>query len=161
MALKKKNLECMPKSLCIQLLSCLTLCDPMEGSQLGSSVHGIFQARILEWVASSFFRESSQPRDQIHISCTGRWILYHWATWEAYLKVELLNYRICLSIFWPFPLGRDYLCLWPVSGIFNILLTLRLVFSLLFFNWGIVYVQYHLRKEYSIMIQNFYGFYSI
>ena len=70
----------MRKSLCVQLLSCLTLCDPMDGSQLGSSVHGIFQARILEWVASSFFRESSQPRDQIHISCvscTGRWILYH------------------------------------------------------------------------------------
>ena len=41
--------------------SCLTLCDPMDGSLPGSSVHGIFQARILEWVAISFFRGSSDP----------------------------------------------------------------------------------------------------
>ena len=41
---------------------CLTLCDPMDCSQPGSSVHGISQGRILEWVAISFSRESSQPR---------------------------------------------------------------------------------------------------
>ena len=45
--------------------SCLTLCDPMDSSQPGSSIHGIFQARILEWGAISFSRGSSQPRDQI------------------------------------------------------------------------------------------------
>ena len=39
--------------------SCLTLCDPIDCSLLGSSVHGIFQARILEWVAISFSRRSS------------------------------------------------------------------------------------------------------
>ena len=43
--------------------SCLTLCDPMHCSLPGSSIHGIFQARVLEWVAISFSRESSQPRD--------------------------------------------------------------------------------------------------
>ena len=43
--------------------SCLTLCDPMNHSQPGSSVHGIFQARILEWVAISFSRVSSQPKN--------------------------------------------------------------------------------------------------
>ena len=42
---------------------CLTLCDPMDCSPPGSSVHGIFQARILEWVTISFHRGSSQPRD--------------------------------------------------------------------------------------------------
>ena len=42
---------------------CPTLGDPMDYSPPGSSVHGIFQARILEWVAMSFSRESSQPRD--------------------------------------------------------------------------------------------------
>ena len=45
----------------------------------GSSVHGNFQARILQWVAISVFRGSSQPRDQTHISCVsciGKWILY-------------------------------------------------------------------------------------
>ena len=49
----------------------------------GSSVGSIFQARILEWVAIFFSRESSQPRDLTRISRTGRWILYHWATREA------------------------------------------------------------------------------
>ena len=46
--------------------SCPTLCDPMDGSPPGSSVHGILQARILEWVAISFSRGSSQLRDQTH-----------------------------------------------------------------------------------------------
>ena len=45
--------------------SCPTLCDPLDWSQKASSVHGFLQARILEWVAISFSRGSSQPRDQI------------------------------------------------------------------------------------------------
>ena len=64
----------------------LTLCDAMDYSPPGSSVHGILLAWILEWVAIPSSRESSQPRDQTHISyvsCTGRWVLYHSATWEA------------------------------------------------------------------------------
>ena len=48
--------------------SCLTLCDPMECSPLGSSVHGILQARILEWVAMPSSRGSSQPRDRTQVS---------------------------------------------------------------------------------------------
>ena len=48
--------------------SCPTLCDPMDGSLPGSAVHGIFQARILEWAAISFSRGSSQPRDQTRVS---------------------------------------------------------------------------------------------
>ena len=47
--------------------SCLTLCDPMDYT--GFSVHGIFQARMLEWVAISFFRRSSRPKDGTHVSC--------------------------------------------------------------------------------------------
>ena len=43
--------------------SCTTLCDPIDCSLPGSSIHGISQARILEWVASSFSRGSSRPRD--------------------------------------------------------------------------------------------------
>ena len=50
--------------------SCLTLCDPMYCSPAGSSVLGIFQAKILEWVAMSFSRGSSQPRDQTRVSRT-------------------------------------------------------------------------------------------
>ena len=50
--------------------SCPTLCDPMDCHLPGSSVHGIFQARALEWVAISFSRGSSQPRDQTRVSRT-------------------------------------------------------------------------------------------
>ena len=61
---------------------CPTLCDPMDCSPLGSSIHGILQARILEWIAISFSRGSSWPRDRTQVSCVsciGRQILYHWA----------------------------------------------------------------------------------
>ena len=54
---------------CAQSLqSCLTLCEPMDYSPPGSSVHGILQTQILEWVAMSSSRGSSQPRDQTRIS---------------------------------------------------------------------------------------------
>ena len=49
--------------------SCLTLCSPMDCSPSGSSVQGILQARIVEWVAISFSREYSWPRDQTQVSC--------------------------------------------------------------------------------------------
>ena len=49
----------------------------------GSSVLGTLQARILEWVPISSSRGSSRPRDRTCISCIGRWILYHWATWKV------------------------------------------------------------------------------
>ena len=58
----------------------------MGCSLLGSSVHGIFQARILEWVAISYSRGSSQARDRTCVSfifCIGMQILYHCSTWEA------------------------------------------------------------------------------
>ena len=61
----------------------LTLCDSMDCSPPGSSVHGVFQARILDLVATSFSRRSSQPRNRTHVSSTGGRILYHWAFWEA------------------------------------------------------------------------------
>ena len=57
--------------------------QPMDNRPPGSSIHGISQARILEWVPISFSKGSSQSRDQTNVSCTGRQILYHWATREA------------------------------------------------------------------------------
>ena len=68
---------------------CTTLCDTMDCSLPGSHVPGILQARILEWVANSFSRGSSWPRDRTCVSCTGRWILYPWATWEALVEHDL------------------------------------------------------------------------
>ena len=62
------------------LQSCLTLCDSLDCSLSGSSVHGTLQTRILKWVAMPFSRGSSPPKDQIcvsSVSCIGRWILYH------------------------------------------------------------------------------------
>ena len=75
------------------MLSCVRLCDPVDCSLSGSFVHGIFQARILEWVAISFSRGSSQPRAQTQVSCVsciGRRILYYYATWEDH-KYMLLG----------------------------------------------------------------------
>ena len=91
---------------CSVAQSCPTPCDPMDCSPPGFSVHGISQARILEWVAISYSRGSSWPRDQTQVSCIGRRILYHWATgeassrgWEivmrAILVVVLINFNGC------------------------------------------------------------------
>ena len=92
-------------------------CDPMDCSLPGSSVRGIFLTRILEWVVISYFRGSSWPRDQTHISCVsciGRWILYHWAIREvlwpspcllmSYLPEHL---EPSYSRGLPFPTGAD------------------------------------------------------
>ena len=56
---------------------CLTLVTPWTVACQAPLSMGILQARILEWVAIFFSKESSGTRDQTHISCTGRWILYH------------------------------------------------------------------------------------
>ena len=48
--------------------SCLTLCDPMDSKLPGSFIHGVFQARVLEWIAVSFSRGSSRPRDRTQVS---------------------------------------------------------------------------------------------
>ena len=65
---------------CLVTKLCLTLCDLMDCSLPGSSVHGVSQTRILEWVVIFFSKGSSQPRNSTHtswISSVGRWILYH------------------------------------------------------------------------------------
>ena len=55
--------------------SCPTLCNPMNFSPPGSSLHGILQARVLEWVAITFSRVSSRPRNQTQVACIDRWVL--------------------------------------------------------------------------------------
>ena len=77
---------------CLVIQSYLTLHNPMDYSLPGSSVHGIFQARILEWVAVSYSRGSPQPRDQTCISCVGRQIPYNWATREAQSGLAGVDY---------------------------------------------------------------------
>ena len=72
---KTNNLQLLFLFVCVLVFqSCLTPCNPMDCSPPGSSVHGILQVRILEWVAIFYSRVSSQPRDQI--SCIGKWCLF-------------------------------------------------------------------------------------
>ena len=89
--------------LCLVAQSCLTPCDPVDCSLPGSSVHGIFQARIMVCVAISSSRGSSWPRDQNWVSCVsciaGRFFT-HWAIrlTQYILKVKVKS----LSCFWLF-----------------------------------------------------------
>ena len=78
---------------------CLTLCDPIDCSLPGSSIHGIFQTTVLEWVAISFSRRSSQPRDWTQVSCTAGRRFTVWATREALVLHDLsLNlFFSCIS----------------------------------------------------------------
>ena len=79
---------------------CPTLCNPMDYSLPGFSVHGILQARILEWVATSYSRGFSQPRDRTSISwvsCIGRQILYHCANLEAHWYATNHNYLLKMT----------------------------------------------------------------
>ena len=62
---------------------CLTLCEPMDCSPPGSCVHGILQARVLEWIAISFSRGSSPPRDWYWVSCIANRVFTIWFTEES------------------------------------------------------------------------------
>ena len=65
------------------VLSCSVICDPMDWILPSSSVHGILQARILEWVATAFSRGSSQPRNWTQVSCIADRFFTIWVTREA------------------------------------------------------------------------------
>ena len=83
--------------------SCPTFCNPMDCSPRGSSVHGILQARILEWKAIPFLsRISSQPMDQTHVSFTTSRFFTVWATREAHVCmcvwVHMCTYILILHI---------------------------------------------------------------
>ena len=109
----------------ISAQSCLTLCDPMDYSLPGSCIHGILQARILEWVVISFSRGSSHPRDWTHVCCVpciGRQILYHWRpsfkeeSEKVGLKLNIQKMKFMASspiISWPIDVEtvRDFIFL--------------------------------------------------
>ena len=79
---QQQHICCLVAKLCLILLRPHGLC-----SLPGFSVHGISQTRILEWVATSYSRGSSPPRNPNCISYIGRWFLYYWATTYVYLKL--------------------------------------------------------------------------
>ena len=90
---------------CVVSQSCLTLCDPMDCSQPVSSVHGILQARIAQWVAISSSRRSSQHRDQTLISCSSKQQevpferLEAVCTWSRYDGIRM-SPRFQGSVYW-------------------------------------------------------------
>ena len=84
--------------------SCPTLSDPMDCSSLGSSLHGILQARILEWVAIPSIRGSSQPRDQTQVPHSCRQILYQLSHKRSPSTLEWVAYPFSSRSFpinWP------------------------------------------------------------
>ena len=100
---------------CLVTLSCPTLCHRMDCSLPGSSVHGISQARILQWAAISFSRGSSQPKDWNHVFCkfpAFQLDSYHWAIGKAlYLAIEpiyLVHMRLSKKIAVGDGKGPDY-----------------------------------------------------
>ena len=79
--------------MCVKAQSRWTLRNPMDCNPPGSSVHGIVQARIMEWVAIPSSRRSSRPGDYTRISgvsSIGRQILYHCTTWEDQLMYNFI-----------------------------------------------------------------------
>ena len=82
-------------SCCLVAKSCLTLCKPMDCSLPGSSVYGIFQARMLEWVAISFSTGSSWPRDQTHVSSLASGIFITKPPGKPYLLTWLPHILYC------------------------------------------------------------------
>ena len=79
--------------LCV--LSHVQLCDPMDCSPPGSSVHGISQARILEWMAISFSRGSSRPRDGTHVFWQDYLPLSHQGSYVIRNGRERYKFKIC------------------------------------------------------------------
>ena len=98
----RNTVSVVPVYCCCYLVakSCRLFGNPMDCSPPGSSVHGILQAGILEWVAISFSRGSSQPRDWTRVSLNllhGRQVLYHWAPREVPIGHEAaLKWRLRL-----------------------------------------------------------------
>ena len=81
--------SCVPGAICAQSLQlCPTLCEPMDHSLPGPTVHGILQAGLLEWVAISFSRGSLRPRHGTCVSCIASGFFYHWATAEAHCTID-------------------------------------------------------------------------
>ena len=94
---------------------CPTLCDPMDRSIPGSSIHGIFQARVLEWVAVSFSRGYSRPRNRMQVSCIVGRCFTVWATREVMKMNGIKNqlYNVICHSWWfthliPLTLQRFY-----------------------------------------------------
>ena len=114
--------------LVIQL--CLTLCDPMDSSPSGSSVHRILQARIMEWAAMPYSRGSSQLRDGTQVFCiAGSFFFFFFTVWATREVVKAT--LICIKNFLPLKWQAGFLCFEGAGG------------------WGLLGEEYQVRKPES------------
>ena len=86
----RNTIDALPRIKVLVAHLCPTLCNPMGCSPSGFSVHGIHQARIMEWVVMPFSRGYSWPRDWTCVSCIAEGSLTVWATRESPLRVNKL-----------------------------------------------------------------------
>ena len=86
---------------------CLTFCDPKDCSPPGSSVHGVLQARILEWVTITFSRGSFYPRDRTWVSCIAGRLFAISPPGKSAPPQEALKSSVCLSL--------SCTCCWPCN----------------------------------------------
>ena len=113
------------------------LCNPKDCSSPVSSIHGILQAKILEWVAILSSRASFWPKDWTHVSCHllhCRWVLYHWATQKPILLIFWLG---CFSILscksWLYTLDINPLSVISFTNIFSHSVNCFFFLSMVFF----------------------------
>ena len=116
--------------------SCLTLWGPMDCSPPGSSVHGILQARMLEWVATSFSSGSSWPKYWTWISYIASRFFMVWATREAHGSFYL-QYNIV--IYYQYDLFNSLL--------FSLDFKLFKVRDILFYSWQLIHIKIPWRRE--------------
>ena len=117
--------------MCSVAQTCPILWDPMDCRLPGSSVYGIFKARMLEQVAFADSRELSQLRDWTHVSCVSficRWILYYLAPPGKSIFLIVVRYQMHICRFL------------PVCGLFSHSLTLFFTQQRFLFYWNLVYI---------------------
>ena len=115
---------------------CPALCDPMGCSLSGSSVHGIFQARVQEWTAISFSRGSSQPRNQIQVCCIAGRRFTVWATREARIMkwfcYSLLQWTMFCQNSPPWFIHVGWTCIaWLIASLSYTRLIIMMMWSLI------------------------------
>ena len=115
--------------------SVVFLCDPMDGSPPSSSVHGILQARILEWVVIPISRRFSWPRDQTWVSCIGGRFFTIWST--ETLEIAPLFHHLSHPLSLPSKLSIQNIYYLNYFLYFSLL-----IYSCFFLSWSVVDIKY-------------------
>ena len=121
---------------CSVVQLCPNLCDPVDCSPPGSSVHGISQARILEWVDIPFSRGSSQPRDRTQVSRIAGGFFTSWATREAQWRTVMVILQEALSLCLLTKAGPRAPVLIVLQRVWMCIKAEQLLFSTCFVNWA-------------------------